>query len=99
MFKYAYNLDTERLVIQTIACMIKFIRYFRYFLLCFGRHISNAADFSLLFNILLINACSVHFKTHSSNDMSTCGLDKLTMSEKRSCGAQDACTLVTVLAC
>ena len=76
MFKYAYNLDTEHLVIQMIACMIKFITYFRYVVLCFGRSISNVAGLSLLFKIL-IYACSVHFKTHSSNDMSTCGLSLL----------------------
>ena len=50
--------------------MIKFIRYFRYFLLCFDRPISNVAGLSLLFKILMY-ACSVHFKTHSSNEMST----------------------------
>ena len=32
---------------------------------------SNVAGLSLLYNIL-IYACLVHFKTHSSNDMSTC---------------------------
>ena len=52
ILKHPYIIDSEHIkkpFIMLIACMIKFISYFRYFLLCVDRPISNLAGLSLLY--------------------------------------------------
>ena len=75
MFKYAYNLDTEHLVIKMITSMLNFIGYLTLFGICFDRPISNMAGLSLF--VLYIDLYvfdDFNLKAHSSNDMSTCDL-------------------------
>ena len=61
IIKHLYIIDSEHIKQTFIACMIQFIRFFRYFLLCFNRPISNVAGLSQLYYIL-VYACSGNLK-------------------------------------